>query len=98
MTRTMYEGFGSIKVKVVGEAFWEKVFSDSDALRVGWYRIAKVNDIWAVMEDGVGYPEGTLYPTLQDAVSYCVEAYFLRRLKVEMGGVGYELATMEESK
>jgi hypothetical protein len=73
MARTMQEGFGSIKVKVVGKAFWEKVFSDSDALRVGWYRIAKVNDIWAVMEDGEAYPEGTTYATQQDAVSYCVQ-------------------------
>ena len=53
-------------------AFWEVIFTQKDSLRIGPYRIAEVNDTWAVMVDGVGCPEGTFYPTLQAAVDYCI--------------------------
>ena len=86
-------------------AFWEDIFTQSPdglqgrILRIGLYRIVNVNGGWAALEDGANPQlEHVQFPTLQAAVSYCVEAYFLRRLKEEMGGVGYELATMEESK
>ena len=63
-------------------AFWEVIFAQEGSLRIGPYRIASVNDTWAVMEDGVGYPEGTLYPTLQAAVDYCIRADSLYTLTV----------------
>lgn len=58
-------------------------------LRIGPYRIALVNDIWAVMEDGVEYPEGTLYPTLQAAVDYCIRADSLYTLTISGDLAGY---------